>query len=558
VNVDDTVRELEEALDEFDYRRVTELCRVFAADLVLHPDESSPRVGAKVLSLLKANRRFDDMVAVGPALVRVFPRHGRIRRLYAQSLIETGGLEEALNLLTEVLGDREVSPGEIEEAWGLVGRIYKQSYVNEGGGTTEDFSPLQVAVDAYSRVWADSRNPWHGINVVALLVRGARDQVPLRTDFDPEDVARELLQGVEERVDDSKADVYDLAIALEAALALGKSDEAIQWAEQYVEVGLATGRDEFEFASTLRQLREVWALEPDDPVGSAVIPLLEAAMLDRGLRAPEGSGSIQLDAAGVAQMGSPEAFARLQRVFGDDAFKTVRWVKLLFERLQAIGSVAKRAGRAFGTGFVVRGPALSPDLEDDWYFVTNSHVVTNDEDLIERAPLQNKPSRPEEVVITFELLFDENPQEFGVAEVVFTSPPEELDVTILKLDRPFYQDRVEPYPIAAHLEDPRNHPRLYIAGHPGGGSLQVSMHDNHLLEFNEERMLYRTPTNPGSSGSPVFNDQWDLVGLHHAGSSEMPPLSGVGEPVEANRGIRVAAILAGLNAYLAERREVGG
>ena len=28
---------------------------------------------------------------------------------------------------------------------------------------------------------------------------------------------------------------------------------------------------------------------------------------------------------------------------------------------------------------------------------------------------------------------------------------------------------------------------------------------------------YRTDTSPGSSGSPVFNDQWEIVALHHSG-----------------------------------------
>jgi V8-like Glu-specific endopeptidase len=28
---------------------------------------------------------------------------------------------------------------------------------------------------------------------------------------------------------------------------------------------------------------------------------------------------------------------------------------------------------------------------------------------------------------------------------------------------------------------------------------------------------YTTDTLPGSSGSPVFNDNWEVVALHHAG-----------------------------------------
>ena len=59
-------------------------------------------------------------------------------------------------------------------------------------------------------------------------------------------------------------------------------------------------------------------------------------------------------------------------------------------------------------------------------------------------------------------------------------------------------------------------------------------------------MQYRTPTDPGSSGSPVFNDQWELIGLHHAGSSEKESLLDPSEEHEANEGIRISAIMEAL------------
>jgi S1-C subfamily serine protease len=257
-------------------------------------------------------------------------------------------------------------------------------------------------------------------------------------------------------------------------------------------------------------------------VGSAVLPLLEAAVLDRGLRSSEGRGSVQLETVSVSRLRYPETFTRLERVFGTDSFVTIRWLELLFEWLQAIGSVATRSGRGVGTGFVVQGRSMVEEMDEDWYFVTNSHVVTDDDSVIAAAPTRQRPLRPEEACITFELLFEDEPREFGVAEVIWSSPPEELDVTLLRLDGPFYEGSVEPYPLSDHLPDPDSRPRLYIAGHPGGGGLRISMHDNHLLDFDERRIRYRTPTNPGSSGSPVFNDEWDLIGVHHAGSDSMP------------------------------------
>ena len=55
--------------------------------------------------------------------------------------------------------------------------------------------------------------------------------------------------------------------------------------------------------------------------------------------------------------------------------------------------------------------------------------------------------------------------------------------------------------------------RLYVIGHPGGRDLELSLHDNHLLGCNDRLLHYRTPTEAGSSGSPVFEaDGWRVVG----------------------------------------------
>jgi V8-like Glu-specific endopeptidase len=54
---------------------------------------------------------------------------------------------------------------------------------------------------------------------------------------------------------------------------------------------------------------------------------------------------------------------------------------------------------------------------------------------------------------------------------------------------------------------------------------------------------YRTPTEPGNSGSPVFDDLWRLVALHHAGKSDMRKLNGKPGTYEANEGINILAIV---------------
>ena len=60
-----------------------------------------------------------------------------------------------------------------------------------------------------------------------------------------------------------------------------------------------------------------------------------------------------------------------------------------------------------------------------------------------------------------------------------------------------------------------------IIQHPNGEPKQIALRENLVIKLprEEDRFLhYQTDTTPGSSGSPVFNDQWEIVALHHAGA----------------------------------------
>ncbi|MGH8573831.1 MAG: DNA/RNA non-specific endonuclease, partial [Gammaproteobacteria bacterium] len=61
---------------------------------------------------------------------------------------------------------------------------------------------------------------------------------------------------------------------------------------------------------------------------------------------------------------------------------------------------------------------------------------------------------------------------------------------------------------------------INIIQHPKGERKQVVIRENRLLDALEGAELfyhYEADTEPGSSGSPVFNDQWKVVALHHSG-----------------------------------------
>jgi endonuclease G len=65
--------------------------------------------------------------------------------------------------------------------------------------------------------------------------------------------------------------------------------------------------------------------------------------------------------------------------------------------------------------------------------------------------------------------------------------------------------------------------KLNIIHHPQGDYKQISIRENTFTDIDSTKIYYITDTAPGSSGSPVFNDQWQVVGLHHQGVAKMTP-----------------------------------
>ena len=62
-----------------------------------------------------------------------------------------------------------------------------------------------------------------------------------------------------------------------------------------------------------------------------------------------------------------------------------------------------------------------------------------------------------------------------------------------------------------------------------------------VIDQAERLVHYPTSTAPGSFGSPLFNTEWQLIGLHHGGSNKTPRLHGDGD-YEANEAISLLSI----------------
>lgn len=83
--------------------------------------------------------------------------------------------------------------------------------------------------------------------------------------------------------------------------------------------------------------------------------------------------------------------------------------------------------------------------------------------------------------------------------------------------------------------DPMKGDYVPIIQHPSGGLKQISVTENRVLNVFDHRLQYSTDTLPGSSGSPVFDEHWDVIAVHHAGGNLRS--NGRGDRIYANQGI---------------------
>lgn len=82
---------------------------------------------------------------------------------------------------------------------------------------------------------------------------------------------------------------------------------------------------------------------------------------------------------------------------------------------------------------------------------------------------------------------------------------------------------------------------LNIVQHPQGRRKEVALQKNQIKNIYPNAVRYTTDTEPGSSGSAVFNNEWDLVAIHHAAGEPGP-----GNTWVSNEGMRIDKIVADL------------
>jgi len=470
----------------------------------------------------------------------------KTRRQYAQALIEEKILTAALRILEEIVGGTDTSTDapslfERTEALGLTGRVYKQLYVIAGNADNQNATGyLQKAFDAYDKVYQSDPGKylWHGINAVAMAARAKADGISLSATVDIHTMANEILYDVIDLEANENAGPFDYATALEACVALEKPKEAMEWLNKYIQLQDA---DAFEIASTLRQLSEVWRLDKDNNTMQQIIPILRGALLKK-----EG-GTVTIGASEIRHgvFDKDEASLQAEKVFGSESYQSYEWYMKGAQRCLMVARIGREKSKGLGTGFLVNGSDLHPELKNEIVLLTNAHVITND-------PEEREALRPEEALIIFEVLGLE--KTYSVHDLFFTSPFKEFDVTILRFSQQDQQEirktlkakGVEAFNFSNRKLWKYGSERIDIIGHPAEGTLQLSLQDNALLDFEGRLLHYRTPTVGGSSGSPVFDADWNLVGIHHAGGNFIRKLNHQKGMYQANEGIRMNYIIEAL------------
>ena len=500
---------------------------------------------AKMLvEVLRNQLDYDLMGQLAEAVSRHDPKDVKNRRLYAQYLIDTGKVTAAIDLLLAQVKRLPKEHPEFPEVMGLLGRAHKQIFIDAGDKSSPSaYEALKKAIATYRMPYSANPeiNTWHGVNLLALLVRARGLGMRVASDLDPKQMAQQLV-GTLLAVPKGKRDEWFLPTLAEASLGLRDWKAAEPHLKSYI---AASDAKAFQIASTLRQFTEVWDLENTDQRGQGLIDILRARLMELQ------GGTLDLTPEKLQRLRNqpPPDNQQLEAVLGKDGPKTYQWWKLGLERASAVASIRQRLGSRIGTGFLVKAGDLGWEPADELLVLTNFHVVN-----------ENGASpgiRPEEAEVVFEAIDANRP--YAIKEILWSAPPDTFDASLLRLNDPV--SGIAPIPVAKSLPVLEDTARVYIIGYPGGRDLAFSFQDNELIDHEGPpdgipqisgvcRLHYRTPSEGGSSGSPVFNALlWEVVALHHKGGRiGMPKLNGKDGTYGANEGIAIQSIVGEIKA----------
>ncbi|MGP3697582.1 trypsin-like serine peptidase [Rhodobacter sp. NSM] len=325
--------------------------------------------------------------------------------------------------------------------------------------------------------------------------------------------------------------------------------------EAWVPAGMTLRRTLFELLQELERqglaARVLAEMRERRPLSADLRAALATACPEALEAPPQGGIGLAPQVAGVPVRGLPDdAFAPgLQKNVRPHLAKLD--LAIWIDRLAAIRRQVCRieiGRRAAGTGFLI-GPAA---------VLTNWHVVAKAAlaeaqcrfDYVMRAD-GTREAGSAVALAADPLACHAPPAPAEMTEHPEDPPPAagELDFALLRLAEPVGERGWLRLPDAPPDLPPGS--PLLIVQHPDGAPMKLAMDTQSVIGANANgtRVRYRTNTENGSSGSPVFTMDWDPVLLHHYGDPAWgAPRFNQGVPLDRIR----AAILAAGHAPLLE------
>lgn len=238
----------------------------------------------------------------------------------------------------------------------------------------------------------------------------------------------------------------------------------------------------------------------------------------------------------------------LEVAIGRDTSLPSSFLEVMATQRRAVGKISTsgsdykgRNGSWSGTGFMVAKNIL----------LTNHHVL-NSSNVASRALIDFGFEVPISDLATG-ALEPKGPSarcyKLDPSKLFITSPVANggLDYTFV-----WIEDEAEPavgsIPMARSAFSVAEGERAFIVHHPEGRGRRISLDENDVLRITTGVVRYSTDTMPGSSGSPVFDRQGRLIALHHASTSDTAKLPAGTVTGVLNEGIKIAAIVADLEA----------
>lgn len=195
-----------------------------------------------------------------------------------------------------------------------------------------------------------------------------------------------------------------------------------------------------------------------------------------------------------------------EKIIGEN---TLKHIYILEQALDAARSVVhikirnSNGNDCLGTGFLI-----TPQL-----LMTNNHVVSNFQQAISAE-------------FTFYFQLDKLGKQCNIVTVRAEDDVEkfytnkDLDFSIIPLENPPTEAGLK-LRSALAIKDSR----VTIVQHPGGHLKKISLQNNFVAYADKRIVQYTTSTLPGSSGSPVFNDDFEVIAIHHSGGLLIEPVT---------------------------------